>query len=628
MIHICNIGNVYICIFAKTPLIIYLKINNMKTKFLMYLLATGMLFPACADKVTNEIIQLPDENPDENPGEDDEDNNEEADSTFTINYIISPKKGHKPISKLIYGIGYYNNEKVALTKECSSTFIRFGGNNTTPYNWEINCSNAGHDWYHNSYTYGDFGFTKAGIWDHVIEGCFKTGKVPFITIPMLDAVAADNKGSVVGDRDQHRWKRVIPRKSTVSDVPLSENPDTSDDYVFTDESIYYLTQKHGKGKIKYSLDNEPDLWTWTHSKAMRAFREIADSNFYYKQIRCEEFVNRTIETAKAIKDVDEQAELFGFVSYGINGYLSFQGAPDWDGKYGCIKLKDQYDWFIDYFLEKTGEASQSYGKTLVDVLDFHAYPSERGDNPINKRDVISTPKDMKVRLQAPRRFWDPEYAKVYDPEVNQWDKWVIDYCSKFLPILPPMFNSLEKYNNMYGTNTKLAITEFQIGGYDDISGTIALTDVLGIYGKYGVYAANHWGTPGPNGFLAYDMFRDYDGKGSTFGDTYVDAELYNPAFDKFETSVYASIHGEDTKQLHIIVLNKNMEKSLKGEFKLEDAGVNYTTAEVYYVEGLSEVDKAIGLMEEIKKDDVKIEIKDNKFTYTMPKLSVAHIILK
>lgn len=591
----------------------------MKTKFLMYLLATGMLFPACADKVTNEIIQLPDENPDEKPGEDDEDNNEEADSTFTINYIISPKSGHKPISKLIYGIGLYNNESVALTKECSATFIRFGGNNTTPYNWEINCSNAGHDWYHNSYEY-NFGSQKLGketaaIWRTVIEGCQETGKVPFITIPMLYGVAGDSNGNVVGDNDIHRWKKLIPKKSSMSSEPFTVTPDINDDYVYIDEGINYLTQKYGKGKVKYSLDNEPDLWTYTHSKLMCACGGYQPD----QKVECETFLDRTIETAKAIKDVDEQAELFGFVSYGFNGYLSFQGAPDWNSD-----LKNEYDWFIDYYLDRTKKASDQYGRRLVDVLDFHAYPSEKGDNQINKRDVISTPKDMKVRLQAPRRFWDPEYAKVYDPEVNQWDKWIIDYYSRFLPILPPMFESIEKYN----PGTKLAITEFQIGGYDDISGTIALTDVLGIYGKYGVYAANHWGTPGPNGFLAYDMFRDYDGKGSTFGDTYVDAELYNPAFDKFETSVYASIHGEDTKQLHIIVLNKNMEKSLKGEFKLEDAGVNYTSAEVYYVEGLSEVDKAIGLMEEIKKDDVKIEIKDNKFTYTMPKLSVAHIILK
>lgn len=568
----------------------------MKTKFFLSVILSTVFLSACNDKLSGDNPKL---NSDE----------------LIVNYIISPTKDHKTISNLIYGIGYYNNEDVAF--KASPTFIRFGGNNTTPYNWEINCSNAGHDWYHNSYTYGGLGKETAAIWKHVIEGCLESNKIPFITIPMLYGVAADDKGEVKEDNDIHRWKKLIPKKSSITDIPFTITPDTEDEYVYIDESVNYLTQMYGKGRVKYSLDNEPDLWTYTHSKVMCACGGYDPQK--EEKVKCKTFLDRTIETAKAIKDVDDQAELFGFVSYGINGYLSFQGAPDWDSD-----LKNKYSWFIDYYLDRTKKASDEYGRRLVDVLDFHAYPSEKGDNPINKRDVKSTLRDMKVRLQAPRRFWDPEYAKVYNPDVNQWDEWVIQYYSKFLPILPPMFASIDKYN----PGTKLAITEFQIGGYDDISGTIALTDILGIYGKYGVYAANHWGTPGPNGFLAYDLFRNYDGQGSTFGNTYVKADTGKPYADKIETSVYASIHDEDTKQLHIIVLNKNMEKELKGEFRIEDADFNYTTAEIYYVEGLSEADKSQGLMEEIKKDNTKIEIKDNKFTYIMPKLSVAHIILK
>lgn len=572
----------------------------MKTRFFLSIFLSGILFPACADKLSDGGSDY---------------NEHENDTCLTINYIISPTKDHKAISDLIYGIGYYNNEEVAFKE--SPTFIRFGGNNTTPYNWEINCSNAGHDWYHNSYTYGGLGKETAAIWKHVIDGCIESNKTPFITIPMLYGVAADDKGNVEGNNDIHRWKKLIPRKSSMTDVPFTTTPDTEDDYVYIDESINYLTQMYGKGKVKYSLDNEPDLWTYTHSKVMCACGGYDPEK--EEKVECKTFLDRTIETAKAIKDVDDQAELFGFVSYGFNGYLSFQGAPDWNSD-----LNNKYSWFIDYYLDRTKKASDEYGKRLVDVLDFHAYPSERGDNPINKRDVKSTPLDMKVRLQAPRRFWDSEYAKVYNPNVNQWDEWIIEYHSRFLPILPPMFASINKYN----PGTKLAITEFQIGGYDDISGTIALTDVLGIYGKYGVYAANHWGTPGPNGFLAYDMFRDYDGQGGTFGNTYVKAETKVPYTDKIETSVYASIHDEDTKQLHIIVMNKNMEKTLEGRFKIEEAGVNYNTAEIYYVKGISDDEKSAGQMEKIQKDNVAVSINNNEFVYNLPKLSVAHIILK
>lgn len=261
---------------------------------------------------------------------------------------------------------------------------------------------------------------------------------------------------------------------------------------------------------------------------------------------------------------------------------------------------------------------------MIDVLDFHAYPSERGDNPISKIDVKSTKRDMQVRLQAPRRFWDPEYTEVYDPDVNQWDKWIIDYFHQFLPILPPMFASIDKFN----PGTKLAITEFQIGGYEDISGTIALADILGIFGKYGVYAANHWGKPGHNGFLAYDLFRNYDGKNSTFGDTYVKADMYNPDKDKFQTSVYASVNGGNTDELHIITMNKNLEKNLIAEFNIDYTEKKYNEAEVYYVKSVSDEEREEGWREIIKKDDTKIEIVDNKFKYTLPRLSVVHIIIK
>lgn len=618
MLHSFNILKSSRYIFA---LVLILKINSMRTSFLACLLAANILFPSCGDVVEEDIFDFPDSNTTNKPNDDKDDEEEETLESFTVNYQIYPTMGHKPISKLIYGIGFYNNEAVAFKE--SPTFIRFGGNNTTPYNWEINCSNAGHDWYHNSYVY-NFGnqkldMTPAAVWTKLIDACRGSNKVPFITVPILWGVAADANGNVEGDNDTHRWKKLIPKKSSITTEDFTDTPDTSDDYVFIDEGINYLTKKYGKGTVKYSLDNEPDLWTFTHFRLMNACAGYKKD----QKLECSVFLDRTIEAAKAIKDVDEEAELFGFVSYGFNGYLSFQGAPDWNDE---LKNKYGYKWFIDYYLDATKKASDEYGRRLVDVLDFHAYPSEKGDNRIIERDVKSTKKDIKVRLQAPRRFWDPEYAKVYDPEVNQWDEWIIKWNSQFLPILQPMQESIRKYN----PGTKIAVTEFQIGGYEDISGTIALADILGIYGKYDVYAANHWGTPGRNGFLAYDIYRDYDGKGSTFGDTYVMAETTEfEEKDKYETSVYASVNNGDTKELHIVVLNKNMEKNLKGEFSINGSNVQYSQAEVYVVKGLSDEKKEEGWRESIQKDEeTNIEIKGNKFTYTLPKLSVAHIVLR
>jgi hypothetical protein len=517
---------------------------------------------------------------------------EEPDSPVTppagtgieIQYAVNPSSNQRSISNLIYGIGYYNNEDAAFVK--SATFIRFGGNNTTPYNWEINASNAGEDWYHSSYYYGS-GREPAAIYNTVIDGALKSNKTPMITMPMIYSVVADANGSVL-ENDPVRWKTLKAKKPNADFV---FPPITTDGEVYVDECVHYLTNKYGKGKIKYSMDNEPELWYGTHSHLLNGSGKPG-------KIACKELLDRTFEFAKAIKDVDEQAELFGFVSYGFNGYLSLQGAPDWES------LKQSNSWFIDYYLKRNAEELKNSGRRLIDVLDLHWYPSESGDNPINKRGVVSTENDKKVRMQAPRRLWDPEYV---------WNDWVQQYYSSFMPIIPRLQSSI----NQFDSQMKLAFSEFQFGGYDDISGTITLADVLGIYGRYGVYAANHWGTPGPNGFLAYDLYCNYDGSKSTFGNTSVRAVMGNKS-DKLQSSIYASINDKSTNQLHLIVLNKNMEKPINGKFAINEPTHSYSKAQIFAVEGEGKQIVSKG----------EVDVKDNKFEYSLPAMSVAHIVLK
>ncbi len=584
-------------LFIRIKILIIMK-SNLITLALIFFSLNNI---CCSEEKVNDIIELPSTKPDDDKT-DSIDSEEPVDTMYKkISYIISPEAENKRISKLIYGVGYYGNEDKAFNS--SATFVRFGGNNTTPYNWEINSSNAGKDWYHNSYIYdSSLGEKTAGIWHKVIDGAQKTGKVPFIALPMIYNVVADHNGEVKEEEGQSRWKKVIARKPGGK---LSLEPDKTDDYVYFDEAVNYLTHHYGKGNIKYCLDNEPEIWSETHELLMKA-------SGHPGKITCSEYWNRTVEFANALKDVDELAEIFGFVSLGFLGYLHFAEAPDWRSD---INKDNKYDWFIDYYLEQNINEMRKNNRRLIDVLDLHWYPIEVGDNPINKRDVVSTVKDMQVRLQAPRGLWDKEYY---------YEHWTYQYYRSYFPIIPRLIDSF----NEYDPDMKLAFTEFQFGGYDDITGTIALSDVHGIYGKYGVYAANHWGTPGYNGFLAYDLYRNYDGKNSTFGDTHVKAELYDERNDKFDTSIYASTCSDNPDELHLIVLNKSMEDNIKGEFTINTSSKTYTNGEVYFVESVSEEEKEQNWREVIKKDNVKIEVKNNKFTYTLPKLSVAHIIIK
>src|SRR6185295_11492450 len=127
----------------------------------------------------------------------------------------------------------------------------------------------------------------------------------------------------------------------------------------------------------------------------------------------------------------------------------------------------------------------------------------------------------------------------------------------------------------YYPGTKLAITEFNYGGENHISGGIATADVLGIFGRYGLYMATHWGSDPTYLAAAYKLYRNYDGNHSTYGDTHVRATTS----DIEKSSVYAALNA-DGSELHIILLNKTFSDSLQGTFNIA-GNVSYTSGDVW-----------------------------------------------
>ena len=100
----------------------------------------------------------------------------------------------------------------------------------------------------------------------------------------------------------------------------------------------------------------------------------------------------------------------------------------------------------------------------------------------------------------------------------------------------------------------LALTEYNYGGGQDISGGIAQADVLGILGRYGVYAATLWELSADESFVygAFAMYRNYDGQGSAFGNIGVSATTN----DVPRTSVYASMDFLNGRRMVVVALNK------------------------------------------------------------------------
>jgi mannan endo-1,4-beta-mannosidase len=305
------------------------------------------------------------------------------------------------------------------------------------------------------------------------------------------------------------------------------------------------------------------------------------------KVKCTELIDKSIAVAKGVKGVDPGADVVGPAFWGFLDYYSLQEAPDW------TDYRNTYGTFINMYLDKMHAASQTEGKRLLDVVDVHWYPQ-----------VDETPEKI---IQAPRSLWDPAYKE---------DSWIAnDVLNGPIHLLPTLKSSIDTYY----PGTKLGITEFRFGDADNgdhyYSG-IAVADALGIFGKYGVYMAHYHPTDldAPiEGYVAaaYKIFRNYDGNRGAFGANSVRAESTDPAM----SSIYASA---DPTALHLIVINKSATEPIAGHFAIS-GGVTYGDPHVYAFDaGSSTITERPGFA----------QADDNSFSYTIPPLTVAHVVLR
>ena len=139
-------------------------------------------------------------------------------------------------------------------------------------------------------------------------------------------------------------------------------------------------------------------------------------------------------------------------------------------------------------------------------------------------------------------------------------------------LLPRIREKIEKHY----PGTRLAITEYYFGAGDHISGGLAQADVLGIFGREGVFAATLWHLGrSKDTFIhgAFAMFRNFDGAGGAFGDTGLAVTGGDPA----RASLYAGVDAK--KQTTLVALNKT-EGPLRVRIELKDLPA-FKTASVY-----------------------------------------------
>ena len=456
-----------------------------------------------------------------------------ADVTITID----PTKT-KPISPWIYGTNFYSGN---TAPQPNFTFDRAGGNRWTAYNWENNYSNAGSDYIYNNDLYLCNAGCNAAIPAEAVRTFIaadqSAGLASLVTFQLQGLVSADGNGpvSTANPPDMTRFKTVVDKKSTVSSVPFTTTPPTTDANVFMDEFAWALDQKlpgifgaNPTHPTFLSLDNEPDLWNATHLE-VQGSTNISSTNF----------ITKSVTLSEAVKDQFPNLVIFGPVNYGFNGIYS------WQGDLSLSPTPNGENWFADKYLAGIKTASAAYGKPVVDVYDFHWY-SEATDGTTRVTNMTGsslTDAQVQAIVQSPRSLWDTTFKE------NSW----ITNSVLGGPIY--ILGRLQAKIDAENPGMKIAITEYENGGFNHIAGTIAQADNLGIFGSLGIFAANFWPPGGTYSYTlaAFRAFRGFDGANANFGDI----SLQSTSSDVASVVVYASTDTTALGRAVFVAINRS-----------------------------------------------------------------------
>jgi len=470
-----------------------------------------------------------------------------------VTVTVDAAANRHPISPLIYGANFSGPEHAAM----NSTINRIGGNNESRYNWKQNAKNVDQDWFFESVPTGDA--TPGKYVDDLIEGSKKIGALPMVTIPTIGWVA--KLGPNREKLSSFSVAKYGPQKSTDTQwFPDGGNgikPDGTKitgndpneanvpaDSAFMQEWVRHLVSKWGtadKGGVRYYImDNEPNLWQDTH-------RDVHPDGPTMEEVR-----DKIFDYAARVKAADPSALIVAPEAWDWNG-SRWSGADiqhgsktgDWDQAHMPDRTAHGGADFLPWMLDQFRDYEKKNGKRLVDVCSFHYYPQEGNDDDVSE-------KTMLMRNRSTRSLWDKNYKA---------ESWVNDY----IYILP----HVKGWVHDHYPGLKIAFTEYNWGADNSISGATAQADVLGIIGREGgIDIATRFSAPKPGCpvFNAFRMYRNYDGKQSTFGDTSVQASVPQPD----DLAAFAAVRTSDNK-LTVIVVNKVLKGSTPINLKLDHA---------------------------------------------------------
>jgi fibronectin type 3 domain-containing protein len=461
---------------------------------------------------------------------------------------VDASANRQPINPNIYGIAYGSAYDM---QALNAPLNRWGGDATTRYNWQIDGHSAGADWYFE--TYSDGSGTPSGSADQYLATTrsANNGAEPLFTIPMIDYLAnlGPNRSTLEGfsvkkygaqtgsdpyNSDAGNGVSASTGQNVAGNNPLDTGVlnSTTIQQSWVQHFVNTFGPSTTAGGVKYYiLDNEPSLWYSTH-------RDVHPNPSTYQ-----EMYNKIVAYSTAIRAADPNAKIVGFEEWSwwamyFSGFDQANGSGAANSDYNTHNQTYYYPWL----LQQLYAYKQQTGTQLIDILTVHCYNQIPG----NSDDSLA---GQQTRNSETRILWDPTFQ---DPS---WygDIGINGRVLNWIPILKAMVNQ-------YHPGLQIGCTEYNWGDEPNLNGATAQADVLGIYGREGFDLATRWTVAENTGttpttyyvtYLASQIYRNYDGNNSTFGDVSVSATTPNPD----NLSAFAATRTSDGA-LTVMVINK------------------------------------------------------------------------
>ncbi|MFI5120401.1 MAG: hypothetical protein ACHQM4_08305, partial [Thermoanaerobaculia bacterium] len=171
-------------------------------------------------------------------------------------------------------------------------------------------------------------------------------------------------------------------------------------------------------------------------------------------------------------------------------------------------------------------------------LDIHYYPQASGVALTNDESTATSA----LRLRTLKSLYDPTYLD---------ESWIGTDVGQAVYLIPRM----KAWIAAHYPGTKLAISEYNWGSDDGISGALAQAEALAIFGREGVDLATRWVAPADNSKTedAFLLYRNYDGAGAQVqGDS-----VRTTSANVDAVGAYAIRGGTGGNTLYILLFNKD-----------------------------------------------------------------------